>query len=124
MCIRDSFYTVRPQIPLQIVNFYLLRVEDGRGQPGIHNRVVAEQLQKVLLFAGTAGGDDGHGAAGGHGIEQLKVKAVFHAVRVNGVYDQLPRAVFYALFEPVKGCLLYTSLLRGKFTLPLPCRSS
>ena len=25
------FYTVRPQIPLQIVDFYLLRVEDGRG---------------------------------------------------------------------------------------------
>ena len=78
-------------------------MEDGRGQPGIHSRVVAEQLQKVLPFAGTAGGNDGYGAAGGHGIEQLQIKAVLDAVRVNGVYDQFPRAVFYALFEPVKG---------------------
>ena len=43
-------HPVLPQIPLQIVDFHLLCVEDRRGQTGIYCRVIAEQLKEILLF--------------------------------------------------------------------------
>ena len=95
-------YPVLPQIPLQIVDFHLLCVEDRRGQTGIYCRVIAEQLKEILFFACAAGGDDGHGAACGHGVQQLQIKAVLHAVGVDGVHDQLACAVFDALLQPVQ----------------------
>ena len=76
-------YPVLPQIPLQIVDFHLLCVEDRRGQTGIYCRVIAEQLKEILLFACAAGGDDGHGAACGHGVQQLQIKAGAPVLRIT-----------------------------------------
>ena len=83
-------HAVGAQILLQGVYLYLFCVEDGRGQTGIHGRVVAEQLEKILLPARAAGGNDGYGAARRHGVQQLQIKAVPDAVRVDGVDNQLP----------------------------------
>ena len=88
-------------------------MEDRRGQTGIYCRVIAEQLKEILLFACAAGGDDGHGTACGHGVQQLQIKAVLHAVSVDGVHDQLARAVFDALLQPVQrvdACVLAPAL--------------
>lgn len=69
---------------------------------GVHAGVVQEQLLEVIHLASTAGSDDGYSTALGHGVQQLQVKAVLYAVRVNRVDNQLARAVFHAMLQPVQ----------------------
>ena len=94
-------YAVRAQIFLQIVDFHLLRVENRRGQPSVHGRVIAEQFKEILFFARAAGGNDGHGTAGSHGVQQLQIKAILDACLLYTSDAADERSIVYYCWHPL-----------------------
>ena len=99
------FYTVRPQIPLQIVDFYLLRGGKSARPASVHSRVIAEQFKGNPLLPAPPRGNDGHGTAGSHGVPAAQIKAILDAVVVDGVDDQLSAPFFDALLEPASASM-------------------
>ena len=96
------FDTIASQVLFQRADLHLLGVEDGRRQPGIYGGVIAEQLHKVVHLTCAARGNDGHRAPRGHGVQQLQIEAVLHAVGIDGVDHQLTCTVFDALLQPIQ----------------------
>lgn len=62
-----------------------------------------EKLGKVLHVSGAAAGDDGNGNPGGQRVQHFQVKAVFHAVGVDGVEDDFARALPDTPDGPLQG---------------------
>ena len=89
------------QVGFQVGNREQLLVEDARRKARV-DAFVVEQLQKILLFARAAAGDDGHMNPRRHSVQQLEVETVPHAAGVDAAQADLPRAVLGAPRDPVQ----------------------
>ena len=74
-------------------------MENAGGQARVH-AFEREQCLEILHAARAAGSDDGNLHARGHGGEHFQIEAALHAVGIDAVEHQFPRAARLALRGP------------------------